>query len=220
MLLCDLDDTVVAPAGAFFAWAGTFVDVWGLPSAAHAWLLEQDHSGYRSRPDLFAALKERFDLPVSVDDLLAGFYRDFPALFRCDEEVRAALQRARAAGWRIAIVTNGSPSQEEKIFAAGLDRLVDTWCISAVEGCRKPDRRLLETAAERCHDSLEGAWLIGDAPDADIGAANAAGLFSIWLRRGRTWPRPDYSPTLEASTFSEAIELLLAHGSPATRGNR
>ena len=218
LLLCDLDDTILDRAGAFVLWAETFAGMWQLEADAHAWLVEQDHGGYRPRPEFFASVRDAFDLPTSVDDLLRAFYSDFPALFSLEQEIRTALRRARRQGWRIAIVTNGSPSQEMKILTAGLHRIVDAWCISAVEGCRKPDRRLLEIAAERCNDSLEGAWFVGDAPDADIGAAHAAGLCSIWLRRGRTWTRDDYSPTLEADSFPEAMELLLAD--PADRSGQ
>ena len=173
-------------------------------------MLEYDRSGFRPRDEFFAGVRERFGVPLSVDELITGFYAEFPQLFSCAEEVRDSLVRVRAEGWRIAIVTNGSPTQELKIVAAGLDGLVDTWCISGVEGVRKPDPRLLEIAAERCDAPLAGAWVIGDAPDADIGAAVAAGLSSIWLRHGRGWPRDDYSPTFEADSFSEAVAMLPA----------
>ena len=210
LLLSDLDDTILDRAGAFALWTSRFVDAWDLPSDAPAWIAEQDHEGRRARADLFELVRERFRLSVSVEDLTRAFYRDFLPLFKCDKEVRASLVGARSQGWRIAIVTNGSPSQELKILAAGLDQLVDAWCISGVEGWRKPDRRLLEIAAERCSESLDGAWFIGDSADADVGAAAAAGMSSIWLRRGRTWPRRDYSPTLQSDSFPEAMGLLPA----------
>jgi HAD superfamily hydrolase (TIGR01549 family) len=209
LLLCDLDDTLVDRAGAFASWAGRFCLGLGLDAGGLAWLVAEDRDGFRPRPELFALVRDRFGLAASVDDLTADFYREFPALFHCDEAVRDALTRARSAGWRIGIVTNGSPTQELKIRAAGLDALVDTWCISAVEGVRKPDSRLLELAAERCGAPLTGGWLVGDAPEADIGAARRAGISSIWLRRGREWPRDDYAPTMEADSFPQAMARLL-----------
>ncbi|MFP5319904.1 MAG: HAD family hydrolase [Acidimicrobiia bacterium] len=208
LLLCDLDDTVVDRAGAFRAWAEGFVDERGLPPDALGWLIEHDDDGYRDRPDFFARVRDHFGLANGAAELEREFYRVFPGLFRCDPAVADALRRARAGGWRIAIVTNGSPSQEDKILATGLDRLVDTWCISAVEGVRKPDPRLLDLAAERCGSSLKGAWLIGDAPFADIGAAQAAGIASVWLTRGRAWPRQDYTPTCQAASFPDAMSYL------------
>lgn len=208
LLLCELDDTVVDRAGAFRAWAGGFVRERSLPPEALAWLVEHDDDGYRDRPEFFAGVRHHFGLTASAAELQRDFYRVFPGLFRCDPEVADAPRQARAGGWRIAIVTNGSPSQEDKILATGLDRLVDAWCISAVEGVRKPDPRLLQLASERCDEPLHGAWLIGDAPFADIGAADAAGLSSVWLTRGRRWPRHDYAPTHEATSFAEAVGYL------------
>lgn len=195
-------------------WAGRFVDTWDLPAGALDWMIEHDLRGFRPRVEFFAGVRDRFGLPPSVEELISAFYGEFPGLFSCAGDVRDALVRAGRDGWRIAIVTNGSPTQELKILAAGFDRLVDTWCISSVEGVRKPDPRLLQIAAERCGTSLAGAWLIGDAADADIGAATAAGLTSIWLRHGRAWPREDYRPTFEADSFTEAMGLLPA---PAPR---
>lgn len=210
LLLCDLDDTLLDRAGAFRAWAEGFVDGWGIPRTELAWLLEHDDDGYRDRPDFFASVRDRFDLPRTVTELQRDFYQVFPRLFRLDGAVEQALARARGDGWRVAVVTNGSPAQEDKILATGLDGLVDTWCISAVEGCRKPEVRLLEIAAQRCGAPLATGWVVGDAPFADIGAAHAAGLPSVWMRRGRTWPRQDYAPTFEADTFAEAAARVRA----------
>ena len=208
LLLVDLDDTLVDRAGAFHTWATQFAAELGLPDGAVPWLVEHDGDGFRDRPDFFAAAKEHFAVPASVEELERDFFAVFPPSLTSTAEVRDALVAVRAAGWRIAIVSNGAPTQELKIRAAGLDELVDTWCVSSIEGCRKPDRRILDLAAARCGASLEGAWLVGDAPDADIGGAVAAGLPSIWLRRGRTWSRTDYGPTFEADTFAEAVTLL------------
>lgn len=106
-------------------------------------------------------------------------------------------------------MTNGSPPQESKIRASGLENLVDTWCISEVEGIRKPDPRLLQLGAERCGLSLDSAWVIGDGPAADIAAAHAAGLPSVWIRRGRAWVESAFFPTLQADSFHQAVELVL-----------
>ena len=208
LLLCDLDDTILDREGAFAAWARGFVEARHLPPDALEWLIGHDEHGYRPRPEFFTEVRRRFGLADPVALLQAEFYDVFPGLCRSAPGVEDALVAVRAAGWRVAVVTNGSPAQEGKIVATGLDRLVDTWCISAVEGVRKPDRRLLEIAAERCHETLDGAWLIGDAPHADIGAAHSAGLASVWMTRGRTWPRDDYAPTFQADTFPEAVGHL------------
>ncbi len=50
---------------------------------------------------------------------------------------------------------------------------VDAVCVSEVEGCRKPDPRILRIAAEKCTMTLHDAWLVRDDGPADIGAAKA-----------------------------------------------
>jgi putative hydrolase of the HAD superfamily len=212
LLLCDLDNTLVDRGAAFRRWATAFAAAHGQDDAFVAWLEEIDGSGFGPRPEFFVLIHERLALGGSVDDVVTGYNDEFLPQFRSADHVRAARAGARGAGWRIAIVTNGPPTQLDKIRHAGLDDLVDAWCISDVEGARKPDARLLEVAAERTGGRLAEAWMIGDSPDADIGAAAAAGVRSVWLRHGRTWPRDDLVPTAEADTFAEAVDIALQGG--------
>ena len=56
---------------------------------------------------------------------------------------------------------------------------------------------------------LAGAWLVGDSPEADIGGANALGLPSVWLHRGRRWSDPRYAPTRTADgPIAALLEVL------------
>jgi len=52
--------------------------------------------------------------------------------------------------------------------------------------------------------------MVGDTADADIAGAVAAGIDSVWLRRGRAWDQPAYAPTAEADSCARAIDLILA----------
>lgn len=211
VLLCDLDDTLVDRAATFERWAEQFLSEHGVDAGEAGWLVEEDRRGYRGRPELFRAVKERFALAAAVDDLVDGFYQTFGPMFRCAVEVQEALARLRSEGWRIAIVTNGEPSQLGKIMAAGLPDLVDGWCISAVEGCRKPDPEILRRAAARAGGTLDGAWMIGDSPELDIGAAAAAGIPSVWVAGGRAWPAGlPFAPAGQVRTFAEAVDFVLA----------
>jgi len=209
LLLCDLDNTLVDRDAAFCRWATAFASQHGQDDEFVTWLQEIDDSGFGPRPDFFEAIHRRLELPSTVDEFVVAYYRDFLPQFRTDDDVRAALVDARARGWRIAIVTNGPVTQHDKIENSGLQTFVDAWCVSDVEGHAKPDARLLEIAAERSGISLDGAWMIGDNADTDIGAAVAAGIDSVWLRQGRAWPREDFAPTLEADSFPEAVAMVL-----------
>lgn len=210
LVLFDLDDTVLDRGAAFRAWAKAFVTAHQLPPEAVAWLIENDRSGYRPRDELFAEIVERYSVPLARDDLLGAYRADFPGRFSLSRAVLKALRQLRAAGWRIAVVTNGSPSQAAKITATGLDQLVDGWAVSGIEGYRKPDPRLLERAAVIAGTHLTaGSWLVGDNPDTDIGAAAAAGIRSAWVTDDATWPPLPYRPTVTVRTVAQAVDHIL-----------
>ena len=129
---------------------------------------------------------------------------------RLDPGVQRALEQARAAGWVLQVVTNGTIEQQErKLHGTGLDLLVDGWVVSEAVGLRKPDRRIFELAAHRASCPLEGAWVVGDCPDRDIAGAVACGVCSVWLHRGRSWDRAGFRPTAIVGSCSEAVEHVI-----------
>jgi FMN phosphatase YigB (HAD superfamily) len=210
LLLCDLDDTLLDRRSIFSEWAADYATVRGLGEMFVSWLIEQDGEGYPPREELWAAVKERLGLVEAVDQLVASFRQGFVGFMRCTDSVLDALARARKAGWLIAIVTNGDAFQQQKIDHSRLDALVDAVCISGLEGCRKPDPRIFELAASRCGVALQGAWMVGDNPETDIGGAVACNVNSIWLANGRSWPDSlDFHPNRTADSFGEAVDFLL-----------
>jgi putative hydrolase of the HAD superfamily len=212
LILFDLDNTLIDRAGGFTTWAREFASHRSLGGATEVeWLERLDNDGLTPRSAFFATARERYGLLDSVDDLVAAYREDYP---RCmpplPTETRNALGDLRAAGWRIGIATNGEPSQETKITASGLDSLVDGWAISQVIGARKPDRAHFEAAAAACRASLEGGWMVGDSAEADIAGAEASGLSSVWLTRGRLWTHSTYRPNVVAASVAEAAAEIIA----------
>jgi putative hydrolase of the HAD superfamily len=210
LLLCDLDDTLIDRSAIIRDWANEFASAHALDNELAAWLILQDGDGYRARDEMWTSIKERLGLDDPVEQLIREYRRQFIQLIRCEESVVSSLTKARATGWSIAIVTNGEAFQYEKVNQSGLAPLVDAVCVSDLEGCRKPDPRLFQLAAERCGSSLDGAWMIGDNSEADIGGATACGIKSSWLSLGRSWPAElEYQPTRIAHSFAEAAESIL-----------
>ncbi len=195
-LLLDLDNTLVDRERTFMEWADTFVRLNDLSPSEVQWLVQIDDAGMAPRETFWQRVKERLDLAEPLTQLVAQWGVEFPALYRCDETTATALREARAAGWALAIVTNGDAAiQARKIAAAGLDDLVDAVCVSGAEGLRKPDPRLFIRAAERTGDRSGQGWMVGDDPESDIGGGRAAGLRTVWVRRQRAWLEPGYTPT-------------------------
>lgn len=207
LLITDLDETLLERREALRRWASGFASDRELPPGAVEQMLDEDHHGARTRTQFVEAVNARFDLqpPLTLD-----YLRDYVRCFTLAATTVQALRRVRSAGWRIAIASNGDQPQLDKIDHVGLRALVDGIAVSDIDGVRKPDPGLLRLAAERADAGLDGAWMIGDDPLNDIQAANAAGLRSVWLSRGRDWPTDLEPPTLEAGSFPQAVDEVLS----------
>ena len=208
LLLIDLDDTLIDRTAGLRRWAQRFCGEYELGDEVE-WILEADGRGYTPRRDFHDAIRRRFVLRATVEELAERYDADYPEFAVAPSaEARVLLERLRREGWRVGVVTNGRPLQARKLAAAGLEELVDACCISEVEGVRKPDRRLFERAAALCGLPLTGAWMAGDNPNADMRGAHALGLHTIWFRLGRDWEEPDFTPTLAVDSLEEALAHL------------
>jgi len=212
IVLFDLDNTLVDRQAAYRRWAVDFAAAAGLDEAAVAWLVRADDDGFADRQVLFRAAREEFGLPESVGDLVEQYRRRYPTYFEPDQGVLDGLRRLRSAGWRIVVVTNGPPSQREKVTRAGLDPLIDALCISEELGVAKPDPRIFAEARRRSGAPPEevGGWMVGDTAHPDIGGGRAAGLRTVWLHRGRPWDSSvGYHPDVTVADVLEALDVLL-----------
>lgn len=208
LLLLDLDNTLVDRDAAFAAAASAFLAEHGLPNADLPWIMTTDDSGYATRSHVAEALIERYGrivAPRAVSTLLDHGTTEHVVLA---STTREALNRAKAAGWVCVIVTNGRTAQQEaKIRKTGLDGLVAGWVISEAVGYRKPEPEIFQAAASSVRAQLDGAWIIGDSPQADIAGAHALGLRSVWVSGGRPWTQDAYCPTRMCDDAVTAIAL-------------
>ena len=206
LLVCDLDDTLIDREAAFASWLRAFAGQHGLSNEVVETLTREDQRGFRRRADFFDVvnqhLSSRSDVHLLIHDFHSTIASHFPPL---STETRDALSSLRAEGWKVAVVTNGSPYQLCKMEVTGVVDLVDAWCISELDGVRKPEPAIFRLAADKCGVDLVGAWMIGDSPEADIGGAVAAGISSAWLHLGRPWPLTSFRPDLIAGSLVEAI---------------
>jgi putative hydrolase of the HAD superfamily len=222
LLLFDLDNTLIDRNQAFRGWAQRFLLARALPEEDLGWLSTLDCGGYFPREALMRAAVARYGLRVSLESLLDDYAETIIELIDCPEAHREALGRARAAGWTLGIVSNGSTKQQlAKIERTGLDVLVDGWVISEEADCEKPDPRIFHLAADRLSRAdrasaradgswTRTAWMVGDHAPADIAGAAVAGLRSVWLDHGRPWAELGYHPTLTAGGLPQAVDGVLA----------
>jgi putative hydrolase of the HAD superfamily len=210
-MFLDLDNTVLDRTGAFRTWAERVLDGIGAPSPDLEWLMSVDADGLTDRWDVADAIRDRYRLSTSSVDLVDEMREGVVANSRLDPLVACALRIADDAGWVPVLVTNGATRTEDTtIRRTGLDRYVADWVISEEVGVSKPNPRIFALAAERVRMRMRGAWVIGDSPETDIGAAAEMGLPSVWLHRGRRWMESRFEPTATAGGIIPGIAAVLA----------
>ena len=214
MLFVDLDNTLSDRASSFRRWATNYL----IERFGHAdeQLIDKmtvaDGDGLRAKSDVAADLAEILDLSASEQaDIIAVLRAGTLDELRPTPGITEALDAARASGYEPFIVTNGRPSQQEgKVAKLGLAGHIAGMIVSEAAGVSKPDPEIFEMAARQAGGVLEGGWMIGDSADADICGAVAAGLKSVWLRRGREYPQASPEPTFIADSFVEAVGRVLS----------
>lgn len=208
LALFDLDNTLLDRERAFGLWTEEFLGAHGLGPSAVPVIQRADADGFAPRDRFFATLRDELHLATPLDELVADYHLSYPAKYTADPATVDAVRGLRTAGCRVAVVTNGPPSQSAKLAAAGIEDEFDAVCVSSLVGAMKPDPAIFAEAARLCGLPLRG-WMVGDTPEADIGGGIAAGLRTIWIDRGRDWPLAEFAPDHVVATVPEAAAIIL-----------
>jgi HAD superfamily hydrolase (TIGR01509 family) len=116
------------------------------------------------------------DRIVPVLDAAWQSHRDFNLWSLVPPGLAAALGRARAAGVRIAVVSNSEGQLDALLVALGIRDAFDLVVDSAVAGFEKPDPRIFEVALRRFGVPASRALHLGDNYATDVLGARAAGV--------------------------------------------
>lgn len=215
LLLVDLDNTLVDRAASISRWAKAYVTerTGEADPTLVSEVVRADGDGLRAKPEVAADLGRLLGLSGAEEsEVIAVLRAGVLEHLRPDPAVPLALGRAREAGYVPFVVTNGNVAQQEnKMRLMGLEEHVAGMVVSEAVGVRKPDPTIFELAAQAAGASLDGAWMIGDSAEADIGGAANAGLRSVWLSRGRTLAADEPRPTAIAASLPEAVTAVLSH---------
>ncbi|BBY77805.1 haloacid dehalogenase [Mycolicibacterium parafortuitum] len=207
-VLFDLDDTLLdhrgAAADALRSWAVHAGLAMPYEELVTTWqVLERQYYDMYQRGQLTRTEQRRARVrallsPDELTDRAAdalfeaywGFYRD---AWRPFPDAEHAVRRAREAGLRVGILTNGDArDQRRKVAATALaDFALPLFASSELPGA-KPDPRAFEFSCRALGVSTAQCLMVGDSLVNDIEGARAAGLSAVLLDRyGPERPAPD-----------------------------
>jgi epoxide hydrolase-like predicted phosphatase len=106
------------------------------------------------------------------------FAIDFFSGDQLDEELVTYIRQLRAAGHRIALLSNDSPALFDKLQTLRIAALFDPLVISAFIGVMKPDPRAYQTVLDRLGIAPAQAVFIDDLPR-NVAGAQAVGITSL-----------------------------------------
>jgi putative hydrolase of the HAD superfamily len=103
----------------------------------------------------------------------------------------SALERFRAAGLRLAAVSNSNGTLRRLFDRLGFAPFFEVALDSRVEGVEKPDPRLFRLALERLGARAESAVHVGDFYHVDVAGARAAGVRPVLVDEAGLYPDAD-----------------------------
>jgi len=149
--------------------------------------------------------------PAQLDAAAAAHHEGAVAVRRPRPGALAVLDRLRAAGLRLGLISDCSSELVEAWpttdFAARIDAPVFSW----QEGHRKPDPRLYAAVGTRLGVAPADCWYVGDGGGREFQGALAAGMRPI-LVTNEAYPaaaahRADPDPTIPDLSVKDLIEL-------------
>jgi putative hydrolase of the HAD superfamily len=212
-IVFDLDDTLY-PYRAFVlsgfgAVARRLAHERGLPVRTVLRVLRRVFASSERGREL-QAVCAKFSLPASMLPWLVAVMRDHPPSLHLPRESARVLLALRP-GWKVGILTNGTPEvQRRKVAALGLSPLVDEVVFAAEygDGSGKPDAVAFHAVLGRLDSSPETAVFVGDDPEVDIAGASAIGMKTIHVITH--WPMDRDCGAAGCGIHVEQFELVPA----------
>jgi HAD superfamily hydrolase (TIGR01549 family) len=121
-------------------------------------------------------------------------------------EVPSALERFRAAGLRLVVVSNANGTLAAVFDRLGLAPFFDHLLDSHVERVEKPDRRIFELALGRSGSRADRTVHVGDFYQVDVVGARSAGIEAVLLDSAGLYPGVDCPRVSSLAGLAAALE--------------
>lgn len=138
-------------------------------------------------------------------------------------DVLPTFEALRQRGVRVGVLSNASSEMVAFLAQLGLAPYLDFTVVSAVEGRKKPDRRLYEIALQRAEAPPAEMVHVGDMYVEDVLGARNVGVRSLLIERGPQSMFPHHPesadlPSGAAEQIRTLNEVLAAVGAPSGKG--
>jgi HAD superfamily hydrolase (TIGR01662 family) len=181
---------------------------------------QADWVEYTTTYMLGAALAE-LGLPAPTPEVaaqaLAAYYRHSESLWQPVPELHETLQRLKADGYQLALLSNAGDAEnvQRLIDGAALRGYFDPIIISAGVGLRKPNPAVFELVRAAWGVPASACVMIGDTLGADILGAQLAGMRNVWVTNHADHPanvahRGNIVPEAEIPGLADLPRLLEA----------
>jgi len=141
---------------------------------------------------MYSLLCRKLGIDEDAEMLAIEVYERFgdPGHWRAYDDVLPALERLRARGFRLGIISNWDRRLAALVRALGLDAYLDGVICSATVGFHKPDPRIFDLACATLAVSPSDSVHVGDHHYADVLGAEAVGMRAVLIdRHGGPPPR-------------------------------
>ncbi|MFN2594974.1 MAG: HAD family hydrolase [Actinomycetota bacterium] len=134
------------------------------------------------------------DLPLELVPKLFDTFTD-PASYKLFDDVRPCIDKLRADGFGIGLISNFESWLEEMLVELEIGDTFDVAIISGQEGVEKPDVGIYEIALAKAGVAPDSAVHVGDSPTYDAEPASRVGIQAVLIDRAGLYPEAAW-PTL------------------------
>jgi HAD superfamily hydrolase (TIGR01662 family) len=139
---------------------------------------------------------------------LRRIHDDFYFWRKVPDELPAALERARDAGIKLAIVSNSEGRLRSVLERVGLFSHFELVIDSHLEGVQKPDPEIFRRALVRLGVHAERSVYAGDIPEVDVHGAERVGMHGVLIDAGGHYAA--LTSVARAPSVADLIDALLA----------
>ena len=188
-------------------WVG-FANFWRTTQLEYTWLrslMGRHKNFWQITEDSLDKSMKTFNIDASMKNELLNLYK----ILSPYKEVPETLKKLREKNFKLAILSNGTPSLlKDLVKSNNLDNLFDDLFSIEEVGIYKPDPKVYDLPVKKYKiKSNEITFL--SANTWDVSGGGNYGYHSIWVNRNNNvFDNLDYKPSSQVKNLSELIDLI------------